>query len=73
MTPNPTPRRIAVGRPIDWTDDDLDALSEIHVTEDTPLMLAFVRQLGTRLLADVVTAQPEADRTQEDENATEQR
>ena len=54
-----TPRRVARGRAIDWTDDDLDALSEIHVTEDTPLMLAFVRQYGTRLLADVLTAQPE--------------
>ena len=59
MTPNPKPKRVAVGRPIDWTDDDLDALSEIHVTEDTPLMLAFVRQYGTRLLADVVGAQTE--------------
>ena len=59
MTPNPKPKRVAVGRLIDWTDDDLDALSEIHVTEDTPLMLAFVRQYGTRLLADVVGAQTE--------------
>jgi hypothetical protein len=60
MTPTTLNRSaLPVGRLIDWTDDDLDALSEIHVTEDTPLMLAFVRQYGTRLLADVLTAQPE--------------
>ena len=54
--PNPTPRRIARGRAIDWTDDDLDALSEIHVTEDTPLMLAFVRQYAPPRLTATVTA-----------------
>jgi len=54
-------RKAAVprGRAIDWTDEELDELSEIHVTEDTPLMLAFVRQYGTRLLAAALTAQPE--------------
>ena len=59
MTPNPKPKRVAVGRLIDWTDDDLDALSEIHVTEDTPLMLAFVRQYAPERLAAVLTAQNE--------------
>ena len=62
---NPTPRRIARGRAIDWTDEDLDALSEIHVTEDNPLMLAFARQYGPARLAAELTAQPEVDRTQE--------
>ena len=56
---DPNTKRVPRGRLIDWTDDDLDALAEIHVTEDNPLMLAFVRQYGTRLLADVLTAQPE--------------
>ena len=59
MTLDPKAKRVPRGRLIDWTDDDLDALAEIHVTEDNPLMLAFVRQYGTRLLADVLTAQPE--------------
>jgi len=59
MKKSDTPRRVPRGRLIDWTDDDLDALAEIHVTEDTPLMLAFVRQHGTRLLADVLDAQPQ--------------
>ena len=48
MKKSDTPRRVPRGRPIDWADADLDALAEIHVTEDTPLMLAFVRQHGTR-------------------------
>jgi hypothetical protein len=64
MKTNPKPvttRRVAIGRLIDWTDDDLDAMAEIHTVEDTPLMLAFVRQYGTRLLADVLTAQEEPD------------
>ena len=59
MTIDPNAKRVPRGRLIDWTDDDLDALAEIHVTEDNPLMLAFVRQYGTRLLADVVGAQTE--------------
>jgi hypothetical protein len=59
MKKSDTPRRVPRGRPIDWADADLDALAEIHVTEDTPLMLAFVRQHGTRLLADVLDAQPQ--------------
>ena len=54
-------RKAAVprGPAIDWTDDELDELSEIHVTEDTPLMLAFVRQYAPERLAAVLTAQPE--------------
>ena len=50
-----TPR----GRELDWTDDDLDRLSEIHVTDDTPLMLAFVRQYGTPRLYALLTAAKE--------------
>ncbi len=54
-------RKAAVprGPAIDWTDDELDALSEIHVAEDTPLMLAFVRQYGPPRLTAIVTAQAE--------------
>jgi len=59
MTLDPKAKRVPRGRLIDWTDDDLDALAEIRVTEDTPLMLAFVRQYGTRQLADVLDAQPQ--------------
>ena len=62
MTPQPTDgRRVALGAAVEWTDDDLDRLSEIHVEEDTPLMLAFVRQYGPRRLLDIVTAQREPD------------
>ena len=50
---------VARGVAIDWTDEELDELAEIHVTEDTPLMLAFVRQYGPERLAAVLTAQPE--------------
>lgn len=50
---------VAHGRALDWTDEQLDELSEIHVTEDTPLMLAFVRQYAPERLAAVLTAQPE--------------
>ncbi len=58
-----TPRRVARGPAIDWTDEELDALSEIHVIEDTPLMLAFARQYGPARLVDVLTAarEPEPD------------
>ena len=59
MKKSDPPRRVARGRLIDWTDEELDALAEIHVTEDAPLMLAFVRQYGTRQLADALEAQPE--------------
>ena len=59
MTLDLKAKRVPRGRLIDWTDDDLDALAEIRVTEDTPLMLAFVRQYGTRQLADVLDAQPQ--------------
>ena len=62
MTPQPPDgRRVAQGAAIEWTDDDLDRLAEIHVDEDTPLMLAFVRQYGSRRLIGIVTAQREAD------------
>lgn len=69
MTPNPHTKRVPIGRLIDWTDEDLDAMAEIHVTEDTPLMLAFVRRHGTRLLADVLTAQEEPDGDETNANA----
>ena len=57
MTP-PTqpPRKVARGRAIDWTDDDLDRLAEIHVAEDTALMLAYVRQYGSPRLYALLTA-----------------
>ena len=62
MTPQPPDgRRVAQGAAIERTDDDLDRLAEIHVDEDTPLMLAFVRQYGSRRLVAAVTAQREAD------------
>ena len=52
-TPQPkTPR----GRAIHWSDGDLDRLSEIHIDEDTPLMLAFVRRYGTPRLYALLTA-----------------
>ena len=54
-------RKTAVprGRAIDWTDAELNELSEIHVTEDTPLMLAFVQQYAAPRLTAVLTAQPQ--------------
>lgn len=52
---NPPPK-VARGAAIEWTEDDLDRLSEIHVDEDNALMLAFVRQYGSRRLLEVVTA-----------------
>ena len=61
MISTPAPHRVARGAALDWTDEQLDELSEIHVTEDTPLMLAFVRQYGSRRLMAEVTAQREAD------------
>lgn len=54
-------RRVALGAAIEWTDDELDALAEIRVNEDTPLMLAFARQYGPRRLVDVLTARRESD------------
>jgi hypothetical protein len=59
--PAQPPRRVAPGSAIDWTDDDLDRLTEIHVDEDNPLMLAFVRQWGSPRLIAIVTAQRESD------------
>jgi len=60
MTPNPNAkRRIARGRALEWTDAELDDMAEIHTAEDTPLMLAFVRQYAPPRLAAVLTAQPE--------------
>lgn len=60
MTPKPLPkRRVTPGRAIEWTDADLDDMAEIHVTDDTPLMLAFVRQYAPPRLAAVLLAQPE--------------
>jgi len=57
MISTPAPHRVARGAAIDWTDAELDELSEIHVTEDTPLMLAFVRQYAPPRLTAIVTAQ----------------
>ncbi len=65
MTPQP-PRKVTRGRAIDWTDEDLDRLSEIHVAEDTALMLAFVRQYGSPRLYALLTA------TKEDKSNNEQ-
>ncbi len=60
MTTQPNDRRRVVrGRAIDWTDEELDRLAEIHVEEDTALMLAFARQYGPRRLVAVLTAQRE--------------
>lgn len=50
------PRKQTRGKAIEWTDEDLDRLSEIHVAEDTALMLAFVRQYGSPRLLALVTA-----------------
>ena len=61
MMPQPQAPKVARGRAVEWTDADLDRLAEIHVEEDTALMLAFVRQYGSARLVAVVTAQPEAD------------
>ena len=44
------------GKAIQWTDEDLDRLSEIHTAEDTPLMLAFVRRYGSPRLLALLTA-----------------
>ena len=55
------PRKANRGKAIDWTDDDLDRLSEIHVAEDTALMLAFVRQYGSPRLLALVTAKRPVD------------
>lgn len=62
--PAQPPRKVNRGKAIDWTDDDLDRLSEIHVAEDTALMLAFVRQYGSpRLLALVMAKKEMKDET----------
>lgn len=55
--PNANVRRVPRGAAVEWTDDDLDRLAEIHVEEDTPLMLAFARQYAPARLAAVLTAQ----------------
>ena len=52
-----TPR----GRAIAWSDGDLDRLAEIHIDEDTPLMLAFARRYGSPRLYNILTATREAD------------
>lgn len=59
MTPRPPGKR---GKAIQWTDEDLDRMAEIHVTEDTPLMLEFVRRYGSpRLMALLTAARPPDD------------
>lgn len=60
MTPQP-PKKRPKGKAIAWTDEDLDRLAEIHVAEDTALMLAFVRQYGSPRLVAVLTARRGAD------------
>lgn len=57
------------GKAIDWTDDDLDRLAEIHVEEDTALMLAFVRQYGNPRLYAILTAAKERPPDDEDDSA----
>ena len=47
-----TPR----GRAIEWSDGDLDRLAEIHIDEDTPLMLAFARRYGSPRFVALLTA-----------------
>ncbi len=59
MMPQQSPRKVARGRPIEWTDDDLERLAEIHVADDTPLMLAFVEKYGSPRLLALLTAAPE--------------
>ena len=60
MTPKPPPKKQPKGKPIVWTDEDLDRLAEIHVAEDTALMLAFVRQYGSPRLYALLTAKKQA-------------
>lgn len=60
MTPD-NERKTAPAAAIEWTEDDLDVLAEIHVAEDTALMLAFVAKYGSpRLLALLTAAQEPA-------------
>ena len=54
--PGQPPRKVVRGKAIEWTDGDLDRLSEIHVAEDTALMLAFVRRYGGPRLYALMTA-----------------
>lgn len=56
MTGQPVAPRVARGPAIEWTEEDLERLAEIHVEEDTALMLAFARQWGGRRLVDILTA-----------------
>lgn len=66
MTPRAPGKR---GKAIQWTDEDLDRMAEIHVTEDTPLMLEFVRRYGSPRLMALLTAAPTDDAEDEDANA----
>lgn len=50
------PTRPKPGDAIQWTDEDLDALAEIRVAEDTALMLAFARRYGSPRLVALLTA-----------------
>lgn len=59
MTPQPGTPRVPRGPAIEWTEEDLDRLAEIHVEEDTALMLAFARQYGGRRLVEILTARRE--------------
>ncbi len=61
MTPKPPEKKQPKGKAIDWTDGDLDRLSEIHIDEDTPLMLAFVRRYGSPRLYALLTAKRPAE------------
>ena len=66
MTPRAPGKR---GKAIQWTDEDLDRMAEIHVTEDTPLMLEFVRRYGSPRLMALLTAAPPDDDEDEAANA----
>lgn len=52
----PAAVRVPLGSALDWTDEELDELSEIRVGEDEALMLASVRLHGTRKLYQLVKA-----------------
>lgn len=52
----PTAPKVKPGRAIQWDDADLDRLAEIHIDEDTPLMLAFARRYGSPRFVALLTA-----------------
>ncbi len=52
----PAAPKVKPGRAIGWSDADLDRLAEIHIDEDTPLMLAFARRYGSPRFVALLTA-----------------